>query len=486
MNPKVDLHSNNTDLSTKKESSLNICIFSHSSQLGGSERSLLELAKELVRDYGAACCVVVPSDGPLVNKLIDVGVGVCVIRYSWWCNSVPPSKQDIKGQLNDSFANCLSAIREISKINPDIILTNTLVIPWGAIVASLIKKPHIWYVSEFGERDHGLKFYRSFSEILRIIEGSSNVILTNSDSVRLTLFGSSSHTPVETVYRYIDPVYIGADDDKRKYFKRENSIKLALIGTITESKGQHTAILAVNLLKKKNLDAELVIVGSCPSKEYLNKLQQIIKKKGLSESVQLQDFEENIFPLLKQSDVALVCSKMEAFGRITVEAMYLKKPVIGTNSGCTIELIRDQENGLLFGAENHEMLASKIEFLMTHKEKISEYGERGYAFVQKTLSVERYGGRVYAIAQALKGKNNLAFSSQEYSGFLAEIMTSIAKDYLTPRDELVELRRKTSSIESSAGWKLLLKYYAFRDLLLPVNSRRRKLIRGLSKALRRI
>lgn len=63
----------------------------------------------------------------------------------------------------------------------------------------------------------------------------------------------------------------------------------------------------------------------------------------------------------KNVDIEIVSSKQEAFGKITVEAMMGQIPVIGSNSGGTKELIKHNQNGLLFESGNADDLAKKIE-----------------------------------------------------------------------------------------------------------------------------
>jgi len=46
----------------------------------------------------------------------------------------------------------------IRLLDPDVIWSQTMVIPWGAVAAAILGKPHVWYVTEFGERDHQLQF----------------------------------------------------------------------------------------------------------------------------------------------------------------------------------------------------------------------------------------------------------------------------------------------------------------------------------------
>ena len=93
--------------------------------------------------------------------------------------------------------------------------------------------------------------------------------------------------------------------------------------------------------------------------------------------------------MFNHADIILVCSRNEAFGRIILEAMLLRKPVIATNSGGTPELIKDGFNGLLYEVGNYHQLAEKIEYLIEHNHKMEELGEHGYAFAKKEFTKEK-------------------------------------------------------------------------------------------------
>jgi FkbM family methyltransferase len=481
--------SENTDrtytnlLCLPKQKSISICMFSHSSQLAGAERSLLELTKELICDYGAVCTVVLPDDGPLKDRLHEVGASVCNIDYRWWCNYELPSREEIEIQLTNSFANYIKDLNDtLLRINPDVIISHTLVIPWGAVAASFLEKPHIWYVSEFGEMDHGLKFYLPFQNILKIIEGSSNLILTNSITVKNLLFGQIKK-PVEVVYRYIEPPKSNSESGSPAFFKRPGSIKLSIIGTIAPGKGQHDAVLATNLLLKKNLDVELTIAGYCSSPDYLDALHEMVSKEDSEDRIFFCDFLENPFQLMEQSDIILVCSRMEAFGRTTVEAMLLKKPVIGSNSGYTPELVCENQNGLLYEAGDYEALAEKIEFMVNNKEKIVEFGENGQNFIQKRIKKEEYGWKVFEYAQRLKRAKNIAFNSAAYVNFLKDINKHLASDAIMANSKRLEIE-KIQEVVNSAAWKLVNKYYRIRDSLFPERTIRGRLYGMLVNILR--
>ena len=78
-------------------------------------------------------------------------------------------------------------IPELKRIDPDVICSNTMVIPWGAILATLANRPHLWMVEELGQKDHNLKFYFPFSKVIDFITCFSNQITTNSKAVQQEL-----------------------------------------------------------------------------------------------------------------------------------------------------------------------------------------------------------------------------------------------------------------------------------------------------------
>jgi glycosyltransferase involved in cell wall biosynthesis len=392
----------------KKQNPLSVCFFAHSAQLAGAERSLLELVTELIQDHGVMCSVILPNEGPLRGKLDDVGALTLIADYSWWCDTNLPADDEIAQRISRSFITTLGQLRQsIEKINPDVILTNTLVIPWGSVVASILNKPHVWFICEFGRLDHDLKFFLPFKRVLELVKESSNIIFTNSKAVQNELFGKKPEKNIFTVRRYID---ISADllsENKKDYFERKTATKLIIAGTICATKGQENAILAVNELIRQGKDVELIVVGYA-DQQYLKKLKNLVENEKLKDHVKFFDFKENIYPMLNHADIILVCSRNEAFGRTILEAMLLRKPVIATNSGGAPELIKGGFNGLLYEVGDYHQLAEKIKYLIEHNHRIEELGEHGYEFAKKEFTKEKYGGRIHEILMRIKNTKNPA------------------------------------------------------------------------------
>jgi FkbM family methyltransferase len=391
-------------LCIKKQESLSVCFFSHSAQLDGAERSLLELTTELVKDYGVVCSVILPNNGPLKERLEEVGVSTHVAGYSWWWDSKILPEEQVNALCTNSSRSLLYNIKEvITKINPDIIVTNTMSIPWGAITASFLGKPHVWFIREFGESDHGLKPFLPFNVTLDVVKNLSALIVTNSDAVRKALFPNMSRKKVLTVHPYVNIPSTALRRDDGSYFTRASSTKLIISGAVKEGKGQKDAVLAVKELVQRGRDVELIIMGHCNT-DYSEHLKTIVREENLEEHVKFIGFKENPYPIMNQADIVVVCSRNEAFGRVTVEGMLLKKPVIGTSTGGTLELIKEGFNGLLYEPGRYGQLADKVEYLIEHKDAAKELAENGYKFARKTFTRSKFGGKVYKLLITLKHK----------------------------------------------------------------------------------
>ena len=387
----------------KENNALNLLFFSHSSQLAGAERSMFSLIEELISDFGIISTVVLPNDGPLRLKLESLGCVTIVIQYYWWCNENASEKIRVDRQY-ESYKATSNNCQLLQSISPDFVLTNSIVIPWGALFASEHELPHIWIINEFGEADHGLVFDYNFEKIISFIENYSELIITCSKSVQDQLFGSSEKA--KTIYKSLNDskTKISSAFPRRDFFQLDDAFHLLIVGTVTETKGQLDAINAsIELLKNRGKLVELVLVGYL-NKEYSEKIKRIVAEKGVADNIRLLPFEENVFPGMLSADAILVCSRNEAFGRVTVEGMLAAKPVIATNTGGTPEIITDGKNGLLYRPGDFLQLADQIQRIIDDPKLLRIIASNGKRFAEKKFSKENYS-RIY-YNEMVSRKNN--------------------------------------------------------------------------------
>lgn len=149
-----------------------------------------------------------------------------------------------------------------------------------------------------------------------------------------------------------------------------------MVGRIHSYKGQLEAVRAVQIVRDSGVDVELVIVGGVDEVGYARMIADYVESHHLEACVRLLGFQDNPASYLALTDIALTCARNEAFGRTTVEAMLMGKPVIGANSGGTAEIIHDGETGLLYEPGDVSGLADRILWLQAHPEMLSVMGRR--------------------------------------------------------------------------------------------------------------
>ena len=104
---------------------------------------------------------------------------------------------------------------------------------------------------------------------------------------------------------------------------------------------------------------------------------------------------ENISNWLALADVALVCSKIEAYGRVAVEAMLSKIPVVAAKSGGLNEIIVHGQTGLQYEPGNVDELVRNIKLLIENQELAEEITEKAYNWAKESFSKKKYGREIY-------------------------------------------------------------------------------------------
>ena len=174
--------------------------------------------------------------------------------------------------------------------------------------------------------------------------------------------------------------------------RRGKQLRILQAGRITPDKGVHTSIEAIAYLAKKRprRNFSLLIAGSGPM-EYERSLIQLVSQNQIEDRVTFQKWvpRENMPDLLAINDVLLLPTPHpEPFSRVVLEAMTSGSLVIGTNTGGTGELLRDEVNSLVFPAENSTALAEQIMRVLDDDELRYQLAKRGQEKVVNEFSLE--------------------------------------------------------------------------------------------------
>jgi glycosyltransferase involved in cell wall biosynthesis len=283
----------------------------------------------------------------------------------------------------------------------DVVLTNTITMPAGSFAARRSRVPHAWYLHEYGRLDHQQIFHWGEWSSVRAISVLSARVLVNSETLKLHYAQSIPGSKIVVV-----PYSVEVPSMATAAPAANGRFRLILLGEKKAGKGQHDAVRALACLNARGLRCELALVGGADP-AYEASLRREATTLGLESQIDFIDFDPDRFDRLSRADVALMCSRFEAFGRVTVEAMKLGRPVVGARAGATPELVRDGENGLLYRVDDPEDLAAKVEILYRDPDLRRSMGARGRAWANMNFTRERYGLALEnALGNTIDGKSN--------------------------------------------------------------------------------
>jgi glycosyltransferase involved in cell wall biosynthesis len=380
-----------------------LALFSHTPDLGGAGLVLWELADELVR-RGLRVHAVAPAEGPLLARMPESGGTGAVGDHAPWTSRRGGFRRKL-GRWSRNLRSLGELEALLARIGPDAVLTNTLTIPLPALAARRARVPHLWFVHEFGERDHGLRFDLGYARSLRLVDRLSRRVLVNSGAT------------CQEVTRWIDPgkvrrIHYAVDVPPLAELASRSGdgpYRLLLVGRVTPAKGQRDAVEAVALLRARGCDVLLDLVGG-QQPRFVRELESLCERQGVRRAVRFLGERSDASTSFRSADLALMCSRAEAFGRVTIEAMKCDRPVVGARCGATPELVEHGRTGLLYQPGSPEDLARQIEKLYRDRELGRRLGAQAGAWARATFTRDRLACELLSVLEECRapGESDVA------------------------------------------------------------------------------
>jgi glycosyltransferase involved in cell wall biosynthesis len=364
---------------------------SHLSEFsGGGELSLFAILEYLKsKDYDLH--VVFPSAGAFSEKLNELNISYSIVDYVWSISRFAGRTKDKNSRVARMNANAvLSFAGVIEKFAPDVVITNTIVAPWGMYVAKALGVPNIIFIREWvGQRNFPV-MAPTMREYLRNIDAIADWIVYNSDYTKRMYQSYLNCENSSVIYPSIQ-----LDKSTIAEWYRENKIteelSILIAGTIAKDKNQIEALEAIKLALAKGVKiVEVQIVGNVGDQAYYDSVKRLITDAQLKGIVRIEKFSPDIFKIMNDHNIVILPSIAEAFGRVTLEAQLFGRLVIGSNAGGTKELITDKVTGLLYESGNVRMLADMIEWVANNAKDAESIAKRAMREqAEKFLSQDR-------------------------------------------------------------------------------------------------
>ena len=163
---------------------------------------------------------------------------------------------------------------------------------------------------------------------------------------------------------------------------------ILLYGRMMAGKGEDVLIKALSILKDKGIIYRVIICGPSPNKDYPSNLIKFYKLENQVIYVGPRLGKELVELINRSSIVVVPSTYEEMFGQTAIEAMYLGKPVIASNTGGLTEVVK--ELGMLIPPNDPYALAEVIHKLMSDRNKIEMLGKKAKEYAKKVFDPEKY------------------------------------------------------------------------------------------------
>ena len=244
------------------------------------------------------------------------------------------------------------------------------------------------------------KFYNSIMVKSKLVIAGSNFIFKHINEKYFNYMDSKSKLMV--IFRGINLEYYDKKNISEKKQRElqelwkidETKKKILLPGRLTSWKGQEKFIEALNILIEdyNNQNFQAIILGSDQGRNvYKKKLFNLTERYNLSKNILFINHCKEMPLAYSIADIVVSSSvEPEAFGRVSVEAQSMQKPIVASNLGGSNETVIDGKSGFLYKYDDPRELAKILNTLMdADKDILNSIGHEGKKNVIKKFNVEQ-------------------------------------------------------------------------------------------------
>lgn len=388
---------------------MKVIYVSNKGETGGAARSQMAMIETLVEKHGIEPIVLTYSKGKLSELCDELGIENYPIAYEPFMIgggstlTIKIAKRLLLPYyvLKRKMKNYL-ALKQCEKLvdlkQVDLVHTNTNRDDFGAILAKKYNIPHIWHIREFGDKDYECIFLRR--NAIKYMNSVKGCYIAISQAVKDAWIKKGlNERDIKLVYNGIDKALY---DTTSFHDNKREKMRIIFTGTIYENKGQIQALKAIEQLPEEIRSSISIDFYGGGAKAYINKLKKWCETHRISKQVRFCGFSNNLNEILPQYDVALVCSKAEGFGRVTVEHMLSGLVVIASDSGANPEIITSEKNGFLYESENIQSLSECIKKVYEMRFDMNQIVANARTTVLNRFTKEINAEGVYQIYQEVK------------------------------------------------------------------------------------
>ena len=381
-----------------------IAYVDHATQVGGAEKSLVELIAHLDHERWEPVIVHAP--------------GAQWLRYAQACGArlhpgIPPSdlyearRDELASGVMANARRALGALgpvtglwREIAGLGPALVHTNSTKMHLMAGAAARLQGvPVVWHMRDLLPEPGARAWLRRAARMVRPeVIAISDAVATQFEGLHCTVHLVRNGIPLERFEPGPAPANLRAE-----LGVPAGAPVACVVGRLTPWKGHQVLLRAWPGVRQRVPDAQLIVVGEVAfwDESYGAELRARAEELGVADAVHWVGFREDVADVLRLSDLLVLPSIEEPFGRVVIEAMSVGLPVVATASGGVPEIVVEGETGLLVPPGEPGPLAEAIAALLSEPARARALGAAGHRRAREHFDVRRVARQVQAIYDAM-------------------------------------------------------------------------------------
>lgn len=349
-------------------------------EIGGVQRLLIDLIKNMDREKYDPIVVLVCGAGPLIKELKELSVP---------CLLFPCIRRNLMFKWLNPFQIILLSYwirrHHIDICHTHLFLGNMI----GRIAAFLARCPVIISTEHNTYLDKGKisQFIdRTLAPLCKTIVAVTGAVADFTAEQELI-----PRHRFSVIYNGIDIKYFDKTDTDAIQLRQqlnipEDHIIIGSVGRLVPQKDYRLLLQSFYHFYKKHPKSKLVIVGDGNQMETLQKYTQEL---SISEKVYFAGFQKDIRPFLAMFDIFITTPRYEGLGLVILEAMTTGVPVVAASVGGIPEIVQREKTGLLVDGRNPEHFSNAILRIMENKDFRDVLVTQAKQRVEEHFSIER-------------------------------------------------------------------------------------------------
>ena len=375
--------------------------------LGGKEAGGMNVyVRELVRSLGRRGVGVDvftrSQDEHVPHVLHDLGYGNRVVHVPSGPEN-PLPKDDLPNYLAD-YVSWIKAFSEGKGLRYDVIHSHY----WLSGEAALSLRedwgiPFIQMFHTLGEMknqvargpDETASPARLASE-RRLLGGADRIIAsTEAELAQFRWIYRQETNKVEIIEPGVDIAhfYPIPADEAREFVEATDDRRIILfVGRIQPLKGLDSLLNAMALLYQRGQqDLHLMVIGGQPDADSGEVSEEMNRLKALTSELELEgevtflgrQDQDVLQYYYSAAEILVMPSHYESFGLVALEAMACGTPVVASETGGLVFLVKDGETGLHVPTGAPQALADKLQYLLENDSELRRLGEQAAKYARK-------------------------------------------------------------------------------------------------------